>query len=62
VTSSTTRTNGSTERCTAATDRYPGIVSDTNLRIDNAYIVSALRQMYAVPLKKWEDIMPAGAE
>jgi mannonate dehydratase len=26
-------------------DHYPGIVSDTNLRIDNAYMVSAMRQM-----------------
>jgi mannonate dehydratase len=26
-------------------DHYPGIVSDNNLRIDNAYMVSAMRQM-----------------
>jgi mannonate dehydratase len=26
-------------------DHYPGIVSDANLRIDNAYMVSAMRQM-----------------
>jgi mannonate dehydratase len=26
-------------------DHYPGIVSDTHLRIDNAYMVSAMRQM-----------------
>jgi mannonate dehydratase len=26
-------------------DHYPGIVSDANLRIDNAYMVSAIRQM-----------------
>jgi mannonate dehydratase len=26
-------------------DHYPGIISDANLRIDNAYMVSAMRQM-----------------
>jgi mannonate dehydratase len=26
-------------------DHYPGVVSDANLRIDNAYMVSAMRQM-----------------